>query len=325
MKTRAERRHAHGSGAHGHEPNRRAAFTLIEVLVVVAIIALLIAILLPSLSKARENARSAVCLSNLKQIGGGVHMYVSDGKATLPGPAHFLIYLDTHRKWVMESGDVRGPDWAKTNLSMLIGRYLGDKNAKNLDQVGTCPSVERITVADAIGQPWYYQCKANYVVNTLSGTNTPGKRPYYGTTPANYFGSINLWGTGTNLPELFNSLPAKQRPKKLEQIRNAAAEWAVADVWYWEAVSGGGRGGGAQRVGTWPFDLAAGTSGSVSNNGRLKIPSFPYHNTTQTFSEDGLDRLANSPRLTSGRTNTLFMDGHAEGVRGWKGSANPAF
>lgn len=53
-------------------PNR--AFTLIEVLVVVAIIALLIAIMLPSLQKARENARQAVCASNMKQCLNGIKL-----------------------------------------------------------------------------------------------------------------------------------------------------------------------------------------------------------------------------------------------------------
>ncbi|HPD30942.1 MAG TPA: DUF1559 domain-containing protein [Phycisphaerae bacterium] len=323
-KTKADRRPSHGIQSRTHGRNHPAAFTLIEVLVVVAIIALLIAILLPSLSKARENARSAICLSNLKQIGTGTHMYVNDTKSTLPGPSHFLIYVDTFRKWVMESGDPRGRDWAKMNLSMTIGRYLGDKDAKNLDQVAQCPSADRIPVADSSGQAWYYQCKAYYVVNTVSGTNTRGLRPYYGTTPASYFGSINLWGTGTNLAKLFAELPTNQRPKKLEEIRNAAAEWAVADVWYWESA-GGGRGGASRACGTWPFLLTDGTSGSVSNNGRLKIPSYPFHNTTRTFMEEGTDRGVNTPRLTEGRTNSAFMDGHAEGVRGWKGTVNPAF
>jgi prepilin-type N-terminal cleavage/methylation domain-containing protein/prepilin-type processing-associated H-X9-DG protein len=53
-------------------------FTLIELLVVIAIISILSAILFPVFARARENARRTSCLSNLKQIGIGVMMYVQD-------------------------------------------------------------------------------------------------------------------------------------------------------------------------------------------------------------------------------------------------------
>src|SRR5688572_27467727 len=55
----------------------RSAFTLIELLVVVAIIALLIAILVPSLAEARDQAKSAVCLANMQDMGKGVNMFAS--------------------------------------------------------------------------------------------------------------------------------------------------------------------------------------------------------------------------------------------------------
>ena len=58
--------------------SRRRAFTLIELLVVIVIIGMLAALLMPSLSMSREKARRANCLSNLRQIGQAVHMYVND-------------------------------------------------------------------------------------------------------------------------------------------------------------------------------------------------------------------------------------------------------
>jgi prepilin-type N-terminal cleavage/methylation domain-containing protein/prepilin-type processing-associated H-X9-DG protein len=66
--------------------SRFNGFTLIEVLVVVAIIALLIAILVPTLSRARAQARLAVCGSNLRQIGAGIAAYTNAAGVIPHGP-----------------------------------------------------------------------------------------------------------------------------------------------------------------------------------------------------------------------------------------------
>ncbi len=97
---------------------RASGFTLIELLVVVAIIALLIAILLPSLSKAKENARRTACGANVRSLAQADVMYVGQNNNCFPAPA-----LQGSEK----SNDFLWYEWDRCNLIGQNGNgpYMG--------------------------------------------------------------------------------------------------------------------------------------------------------------------------------------------------------
>jgi prepilin-type N-terminal cleavage/methylation domain-containing protein len=68
----------------GYNVRRQNAFTLIELLAVIAVIALLLSILMPSLQKARKMAQSTVCQANVKQWGLIFRFYANDNEGKLP-------------------------------------------------------------------------------------------------------------------------------------------------------------------------------------------------------------------------------------------------
>jgi prepilin-type N-terminal cleavage/methylation domain-containing protein len=113
----------------------RRGFTLIEVLVVVAIIALLVAILLPSLARARKQARRAVCASNLHQVAIGLMTYRQSFKA-FPHQARVGVRnCDPNEP----GGNVIGA-WP-SSVHRALARYVGKTSSVRPNEVFYCPSV----------------------------------------------------------------------------------------------------------------------------------------------------------------------------------------
>ena len=112
----------------------QTGFTLIELLVVIAIIAILAAMLLPALQQAREKARTASCMSNMRQLALAALTYATDNDDHLPkGPCRETRNLETNKEfaWTMER-----PFVADFRIGALV-TYMGDSpDPKVLD----CPS-----------------------------------------------------------------------------------------------------------------------------------------------------------------------------------------
>lgn len=110
--------------------SHRRAFTLIEVLVVVATIGLLVAILVPSLSRAREQARRAACASNQKQLMAAVHMYASKYGGYVP---FSVPYFNASLTWIVWQEFYRPYGWVH------LGLLYGDRQITD-PKVFYCPS-----------------------------------------------------------------------------------------------------------------------------------------------------------------------------------------
>ena len=89
----------------------RAAFTLVELLVVIAVIAILIALLLPSLKGARETARAGGCLSNIRSVAQAITIYSDENHERGP---HWSGWQTYHGDTDMpDPNDTPGPGWAE--------------------------------------------------------------------------------------------------------------------------------------------------------------------------------------------------------------------
>lgn len=150
----------------------RKRFTLIELLVVVAIIGILASLLLPSLSRARESAKRAVCASNEKQIGSAMAMYHGSFDDSYP----------LHSNWgnmVGSLGTVNTYGGTTIPASRPLNAYL-DETGK----VAECPSDLGDSLQngidscfDDVGNSYLVQWSQNAFAVKMVTSNNPNNLP----------------------------------------------------------------------------------------------------------------------------------------------------
>lgn len=228
-----------------------SGFTLIELLVVVAIIALLMAILLPSLSKAREQARAVVCGTHLKSIGQGFFVYAGNTGD----------YIPTIDQW---SGSVTPNQYGTWHweLSKVLYSYSGDPRYPFRIFATTTP------VAVTTAQYAMFRCPT---VDMQYGVKTTTSSPGYG-----LLREAGFYNTTTKELEAVK-ITSFATPSKTVVMWDSAAMWtSYARGWHIENT-----------VNDWPVTISDGPSSRFTqiHNGRASVLFADGHTEKLTYME----------------------------------------
>ena len=262
-------------------------FTLVELLVVIGIIALLISILLPSLGKAREQAKKLSCLSNMRQIGTSVIMYVNENKGRFP----YAAWQKSSAQLLAEDGVTLGGN-GLMSWDDLISRQLGTRDMSDVAKWAG-------SLANTNYQRWWPKvllCPTDDI-QRFAGTFP---------TPPRSYAIVRGAGPGT-LPALTgiageSYLPTNPPPfsAKITDARDSSRTLMLVELQHQDNYAGGANG----RVFNPMWMLVKNPSSGISADIR------PAHGITK-------GKLGQDFTQVNGNYNFAFVDGHAETMTLW--------
>ncbi len=314
-------------------------FTLIELLVVIAIIGILAAMVFPVFARARESARKAVCLSNIKNIALAMNMYLGDNNDTMPPMESNAEAID-----YFQAANPRGRETCNKYIPTNANPYLRpevilDEYVKNRT-VWNCPSAKLTGGASLIITPIYGGWVRDWATYQSFWTENKGGGEGYGpcgyTFPPGWGGDVTdsflqqrlagantrqLGATVANKAFVESVFPWFGYGKKMVSIEDAAKRIVVGDhtpalqsedAWncyaYPDICNTGCAGGGG----------GYGNGGSVAGDGCCVIDWVNcssnascglYNKAPMTWRKD--EQLRNKYTRHLGGSNLGFADGHA--------------
>lgn len=252
--------------------SRRTAFTLIELLVVISIIAVILAILLPSLSGARQRSKMLLCLSHLRSLSHGWHMYADDNNDIMLPGRFFKVSGGTANpaNWYeIGNGLKYRPRWVAT-MGKYVGIFAFNKPRTDFDRqdydskIYQCPSVPNWIDERNYAYGYNHQFLGNARKTSGRFYNFPVNRSSVSSFADTVLGG-DCMGTAAGVP-------ADQRK---------------------------------------PYNNGGGDFAELGNHGWVLDPPRLAANSDRGTGDAGSPRTAVDPRHL-GKANVVFCDGHGE-------------